>query len=117
MNRLKLAASALAPVFMFGCDNQPNKVGKDGYKFEKETFLRTEFPVEIILFPTEQALQTAFKARTGSTHNAAKNVAAFAVIRKADPTCTIYMLDPKTNYQPEFIGHELVHCIYGEWHK
>jgi hypothetical protein len=117
MNKLKLAAGALAPVFMFGCDNPPNKTGKDGYRFEKETFFRSEFPVEVILFPTEQALQAAYKTRTKATHSSSKTIAAFAVIRTNNPTCTIYMLDPKTNYQPEFIGHELVHCIYGEWHK
>jgi hypothetical protein len=27
------------------------------------------------------------------------------------------MVDPKVEYQPEFVGHEMLHCFYGQWHK
>ena len=45
------------------------------------------------------------------------NVAAFSVLNKENTDCDIYMLDPKVSYEPEFYGHELVHCVYGVWHQ
>lgn len=96
-----------------GCGEPP---AKDGYRFEQETFTRTEFPVEVVLLKSERELASAFAARNIKGVDP-KSVAAFAVIRRNDPRCTIYMLDPKVSYQPEWIGHELVHCIYGEWHQ
>jgi hypothetical protein len=31
-------------------------------------------------------------------------------------TCTIHMVDPSSHYAPEFVGHEFLHCVYGQWH-
>jgi len=105
-------------VTLVACDNPSNKKGKDGYYFEKESFTRTEFPVEVVLVKDEAAITAAIKDRN-NVHGTidAKNVAAFSIIRMSDPKCTIYMIDPKNKYEPEFIGHELVHCIYGVWHS
>lgn len=104
---------------LISCDNKPSKqVGKDGYYFEKETFTRTDFPVEVRLLQSEKEMIAEFKKRVGRDVNVdPKSVIAFAVIRPNDNRCTIYMLDPKVKYQPEYIGHEFVHCIYGEWHR
>jgi hypothetical protein len=31
--------------------------------------------------------------------------------------CTMYILDPQVaRYEPEFIGHEFTHCVFGNWH-
>ncbi len=106
--------------FVTSCDNAPvKKRGKDGYYFEQETFTRTNFPVEVILVQSEKEMSALIQKRTGQAVGkiSPKNVAAFAVIRNNDTKCTIYMLDPKVKYEPEYIGHELVHCIYGVWHK
>lgn len=109
---IRIACIAFLCVLV-GCDAKP--VAKDGYRFEQETFTRTEFPVEIVLLQSDRELQAAFTAR-GIKGVKPESVAAFAVIRRNDPRCTIYMVDPKVRYEPEWIGHELVHCIYGEWH-
>jgi len=106
--------------FVVSCDNPPSKKrGADGYYFEQESFTRTNFPIEIILVQDEKEMIKLFKERQRSFvgNIEPKNVAAFSVIRLNDDKCTIYMLDPKVSYQPEYIGHELVHCIYGVWHK
>jgi hypothetical protein len=116
-NTNPLLALVASPFFLSACgDTQQNKPGKDGYRFEQATFERTEFPVEIRMFDSEEALQDAFKARPGITADP-KSVAAFSIIRLNQTKCTIFMIDPKVSYQPEFIGHELVHCIYGQWHQ
>lgn len=104
---------------LVSCDNVPNhRKGADGYYFEKESFTRTDFPVEIVLVKSsaEMSKLIATKKNVQGTIEP-KNVAAFSTIRIHDPKCTIYMLDPKIQYEPEFIGHELVHCIYGVWHR
>lgn len=31
--------------------------------------------------------------------------------------CTIFIKDPEWDYEPHMIGHEVAHCIWGEWHK
>jgi len=103
---------------LVACDNASKQKGADGYYFEKETFTRTEFPVEVILVKDAAAITAEIKKRNNIQGTIEpKNVAAFSVIRTNDPKCTIYMIDPKNKYEPEFIGHEFVHCIYGVWHS
>lgn len=115
---ISAAVIATALITLVACDNPSKSKGKDGYYFEKETFTRTEFPVEVVLVKDAAAIAAAIKERS-NVHGTIepKNVAAFSVIRTNDPKCTIYMIDPKNKYEPEFIGHELVHCIYGVWHS
>lgn len=103
---------------LVACDNPSKQKGKDGYYFEKESFTRTEFPVEIVLVKDAAQMEAEIKKRKNIHGKVEANmVAAFSVIRTNDPKCTIYMIDPKNKYQPEFIGHELAHCIYGVWHS
>ena len=103
---------------LVACDNTSKQKGKDGYYFEKETFTRTEFPVEVVLVKDAAAITAEIKKRNNIQGTVEpKNVAAFSVVRLNDPKCTIYMIDPKNKYEPEFIGHEFVHCIYGVWHS
>ena len=121
MNKFIVVGVAFAVtllVTLVACDNTYKQKGKDGYYFEKETFTRTEFPVQVILVKDAAAITAAIKERN-NIHGTidAKNVAAFSIIRKNDTKCTIYMIDPKNKYEPEFIGHEFVHCIYGVWHS
>lgn len=112
------AVIATALFSLVACDNPGHQKGKDGYYFEKETFTRTEFPVEVVLVKDAAAITAAIKERNHIQGTVdPKNVAAFSVIRANDPKCTIYMVDPKNKYEPEFIGHEFVHCIYGVWHS
>lgn len=95
------------------------KKSSDGYYFEKPTFTRTQFPLEIVLVKDEKEMKEQIQKRGGKIVGDIRpgQVAAFSVIRNEDETCTIYMIDPKVNYKPELIGHELVHCIYGMWHS
>lgn len=109
----------LLGLVLAGCEQNSSTKAKDGYYFEKETFTRTEFPIEVKLMQSEAEMRAAYreKSKNQSAQVDTKSLAAFAVIRRNDNKCTIYMLDPKVKYQPEYIGHEFVHCIYGEWHK
>ena len=104
---------------LVACDNTSKQKGKDGYYFEKESFTRTEFPVEVVLVKDAAAMEAEVKRRNNlhGSIESSRSVAAFSVIRMNDPKCTIYMIDPKNKYEPEYIGHEFVHCIYGVWHS
>lgn len=109
---------ATALFVLVACDNTSKQKGADGYYFEKETFTRTEFPVEVILVKDAAAITAEIKKRNNIQGTVEpKNVAAFSIVRLNEPKCTIYMIDPKNKYEPEFIGHEFVHCIYGVWHS
>lgn len=90
-----------------------NKVGNDGYKFGQKQYEQTPVSVNVITYKTESELQSAAKAR-GANYD---GIVAFTVLRAGDPsTCTIHMIDPAVKYQPEFVGHEFLHCVYGQWH-
>lgn len=121
MNKFIVVGVAFAMtvlVTLVACDNPSKQKGRDGYYFEKETFTRTEFPVQVILVKDAAAITAEIKKRNNIQGTVdPKNVAAFSVIRSNDTKCTIYMIDPKNKYEPEFIGHEFVHCIYGVWHS
>ena len=97
-----------------------NKVGADGYYFEKETFTHTDLQVHIHLVNSQQEMNDLISKRESKVHgtlSSSREVVAFSVIREQDSVCDIYMVDPKLTYEPEFYGHELVHCLYGVWHQ
>ena len=90
-----------------------NKIGNDGYKFGEKQYEQTPVSVSIVTYKTEKDLQAAARARGANN----EGIVAFSVLRANDPsTCTIHMIDPAVKYQPEFVGHEFLHCVYGQWH-
>lgn len=88
-----------------GCDTG----AADGYTFGKETFLNTDLKVKVVLVESQSELR-----RIGPK---VEGLMAFSKINPEAKTCTIYMVDSRKDYQPEWIGHELAHCVYGEWHQ
>jgi len=113
-----VAYTIFVAVVAVSCTQQGHHIGADGYYFEHETFTRTEFPVEIHLVQSEAEMTAEIEKRMKSVSGTIepKNVAAFSIISEENNKCVIYMIDPKVSYQPEFYGHELVHCVYGVWH-
>lgn len=85
----------------------------DGYNFEPVERI-AERPIKVVTYPSERALKNAYaKLPRGRQMGDNEHLQAFTVINSV---CTIHMVDPATRYQPEFFGHELVHCLYGEFH-
>ena len=109
---------ALVLAIITSCDSKPKRVGVDGYYFEQETFIRTDFSIEIVLVKSDAEMAELIRTKKNIQGEVdPKNVAAFSVLRKNDMMCTIYMIDPKVRYEPQWYGHELTHCIYGIWHQ
>lgn len=102
--------------------------GSDGYVFQPDTTFapRMDFEIEMIVLPSKEAMAEVLAKRNrqivqendGSIVKfTPRTVMAFAVVRTGTTKCTIYMVDPKVAYMPEYYGHELLHCMYGDWHK
>lgn len=111
----KLIVSGLLVLLLLipGCENRQKSA--DGYSFEEETFTRTELQVKVVLVQNQAEMERLLQ-QVGGKVAGGREVAAFATLGKDAPTCTIYMIDPNVDYQPEWIGHEFTHCVFGEWH-
>jgi hypothetical protein len=86
--------------------------GVDGYRFEGAEYQRSTVSVQFIGVATQAELE-AHGRRYGVSLKKAR-LKGFAV--RLGSTCAIYMVDPKIQYEPEFLGHELTHCIFGDFH-
>lgn len=88
---------------------------KDGYKFGSKQYELNDIRVEVKTYKTYKEIQDAARAIDKNVTQA-DTIAAFSVIRPPSNTCTIHMIDPSVSYEPEFVGHEFLHCVYGQWH-
>ncbi len=87
-----------------------NTEATDGYDF-KPPQTRIERDIKVVLHPN---IASVAKAKPGPPISADRDLFGFAVIDSK--TCTIHAVDPAKSYKPEQLGHELAHCIYGDWH-
>lgn len=85
----------------------------DGYQFEGKEFEHTDVQLKIVVMRDEQE----FEALKQKLVPGVDGLEAFSAINPTTNTCTIYVKDPEWEYKPEFIGHELTHCIWGRWHN
>jgi hypothetical protein len=92
-----------------GCSPTP----ADGYSFSKAQYVETKFATQIILVSSQEQL---LKLAPAGTEKPGRTLMAFAKLNRGAGRCTIYMVDARKAYQPEWLGHELAHCVYGNWH-
>ena len=98
---------AILVLLLVSCDSSHK--GADGFAFlHKETNYET-ITVHIRTYSTDKEMNDAAKAR-GVT----SEVNAWGTLKGNE--CTIHVRDPSVVYQPEFIGHEIAHCVWGRWH-
>ena len=100
-------------VLMLGSCDQAPKQGADGYVFASKQYEQNPVTVNVVTYKTQKDLYNAAKAR-GADY---PKIVAFSVLTPQRDTCTIHMIDPTVSYQPEYVGHEFLHCTYGQWHK
>lgn len=90
--------------------------GADGYTFGKPQYVVTKPIVEVIVYPSRREFEEEFNKRNTETRSNSQ-IVAFTTLYPADKTrCTIHIIDPAVEYSPEFVGHEFLHCMYGQWH-
>lgn len=94
------------------CDGPTQIEGLDGYKFGQKQYTKNVVIVRTEIYQTREEFLEAAKK-----YSLSDQTAAFTVL---DPphynSCTIHMLEPSKYYYPEFVGHEALHCFYGQWH-
>ena len=116
----KFFATLLTPLLLLGCGDVSN-TGADGYQFGEKQYSNGTVTVNIRTFENREEFERTAKDMgiAQFTKSDVGNIVAFSTIPAEAPydTCTIYMIDPSTRYEPEWIGHEMAHCIYGQWHQ
>lgn len=96
------------------CSEQ-RPVARDGYRFGTKQYELNNVQVEIKTYSSARELQAA-AVRADKTLTNPEGIVAFSVISPPSNNCTIHMVDPSVSYEPEFVGHEFLHCVYGQWH-
>lgn len=104
-------------IFLVSCDTKTNK-GADGYTFGTPQYEKQRVTIDVVTYKTRTEFNKALKNYSDIPKDANYEVQAFSELRPSTnfDNCTIHMMEPSTDYQPEFIGHEFVHCVYGQWH-
>jgi len=96
------------------CDTAPKK-GADGYKFGEKQYTQNELGVKVVTYSSRTEFNKELKKRNLSAKDG--EIMAFSVLFVEAPNlCVIHMVDPTVEYRPEFVGHEFLHCVYGQWH-
>lgn len=96
------------------CDSSPKR-GADGYKFGEKQYTQNELGVKVVTYSTRADFNRELKKRNLSTKDG--EIMAFSILFTEAPNlCVIHMMDPAVEYRPEFVGHEFLHCVYGQWH-
>jgi len=103
-------------LLLASCDNGPNK-GADGYTFGQKQYEKETVQINIVTYNSDEELSAIVKTKLRNTNIDPKTVVAFSVLVPSGDVCTIHMVDPSVSYRPEFVGHEFLHCVYGQWHK
>lgn len=119
---MKKVVFLLSALFMSACtqikiaeNKTPDRVlAKDNYRFLVKEYENLTPGVEFILIKSEEEREIVFKEVFG---NEWKKIAGFTFWNPGKSTCRIVIPDPDWQYQPEIIGHEVAHCIWGKFHQ
>ena len=120
---LKVLGSALIVLlFISSCDTDTNKKGPDDYYFEQKEYTLIEQEYIFVVVDNKKEWNDLVKQYVGPGYTG-DQMGAFSRLRlnREDPNlagseCIVYIKDPEWVYEPEFIGHEIVHCLFGKWH-
>jgi hypothetical protein len=87
--------------------------GVDGYVFQQKAFNRLALFVQVHEYGSRAEMQAAFRALfpklTPHPH-----LAGFTTWDEFG--CQVHVVDPAASYQPAILGHELSHCLHGDFH-
>ncbi len=106
---MKPLACILPLLALAGCEGT---TGADGYRFGEAEFERDQVSVTLVQYDSESAFIAA--ARRENSYK--EGIEAFGIVSKSRPECEIHVLRVADHYRPEWLGHELTHCIHGRWH-
>jgi len=111
MKYLLLAIAAGLTLFLLSC-NQESQKGPDGYAFESKEFERSEIDLSVVVIRDQAEFNRLKRIHAPDV----EGLQAFGFFSLSSNQCTIYIKDPTWRYEPEWIGHEVAHCVWGRWH-
>lgn len=116
LTNIKGSAAAIAMVALlispFAYAQGLTPIKNNGYRFVTKQYEKPEVLVKLVTFKTREEFRAEARKR-GITND---SIAAFSVLSTKKDECTIYIIDPLTKFNPEMVGHEMLHCFYGQWH-
>lgn len=98
---------AVIMLLLSGCGE-----ASDGYRFERKEFERPRPEITIVTHPTIADLRA--NAPDAARQPEGRELMAWSIIRPNE--CEVHVVDPAASYQPQWIGHEVAHCVWGRWH-
>ena len=104
----------LGSFLLMGCD-MSNNTGADGYQFASAEYFQPEVKIAVVEAEDQAHLERIAKVYDIDLPPGA--LGAFGVLDESRETCRVFIVDPTHDYQPEWLGHELAHCLYGRWHS
>lgn len=100
---------------MIACLAACDGPASDGFRFSSAEYDREEVMLRVVEHSDLAELRAA--ARVAGAHvDEGREVMAWSLISPDRSTCTMHIVDPRRGYQPEWLGHEVAHCIHGRWH-
>lgn len=104
---------------LFGLMALTTKYPADDYRFERKEFEHTTPTIRFVIHKNAKDLIAAAPPETVREVKAyGGTLQAWSALTGPDLSiCTVHIIDPSVSYQPEWIGHEIAHCIYGRWHR
>jgi hypothetical protein len=89
-----------------------NQASPDGYKFEQREWTHSEVLVTIVEHDSVALLVASAPPEAIQQGRALQ---AYSLIRGRD--CEIHVVKPERTYAPQWLGHEMVHCLWGRFHS
>lgn len=81
----------------------------DGYYFEEYEYINTDkIHLNFVFYESQKDLI--------KQNSVSDDTRAFSSINLAKNTCTVHLVNPLNGYMPEEMGHEMYHCLFGNWH-
>ena len=118
MNKFLLAAAAFA--MALSANPADAKKAADGYTFSVKDMNNKALEVHIIEYASYPEMTAAWVKADPRRIPDGRHLAAFSQL-DTNPNaplryCVIHIINPLIEYNPESVGHELMHCIYGNFH-
>ena len=95
-------------LLLYGCSSElPHD-----YAFEKRQYTSNKIEVTLVEHNSYAEIRQAYVDYAKKP--APRSLIAFSEINPK--FCIIHTIKPEIDFQPKFVGHEIMHCFYGQWH-
>ena len=97
----------LTVLLLAGCGES-----SDGYQFGPKEFERNPTEITIVTHPSLADLRAKAPKEAAQPEN--RELMGWSIIRAGG--CEVHIVDPDVAWQPQWLGHEAAHCVWGRWH-